>query len=95
MARPYIALAIMALAPPVVLLTYMHLYNGVAGPPWRAGWLTVLVMVAAVLVGAAAILMSGWSRRAKIWTALGYFALAAPVAPALALAAQCTTGDCI
>jgi hypothetical protein len=85
----------MALVPPVLLLTYMHLYNGIAGPPWRAGWLTVFVMVVAVLVGAAGILVSGWSLRVKVWTTVGYFALAALVAPALALAAQCTTGDCI
>jgi hypothetical protein len=95
MTRSTLALTIMALAPPAVLLTYMHIYSGLAGPASRAGWLTAVVMMLAVISGLGGVASSGWSRRAKVWTAIGYLAAAIPLAPALTLAAQCTTGDCI
>ena len=85
----------MTLGPVLVLLSYMHIYSSLIGPPWRAGWLTVVMMGFAVVTGLVAIAASGWSRSTKIGVATGYAAVAIPVAPFLALVAQCTTGDCI
>jgi len=93
--RSKIALTGMVLGPPLLLLAFMHFYNELIGPPWRAGDLTMVVMAVAVLIGLTALAMSGWSRRAKLWTAIGYVAGAVPLAPAMTLMAQCTTGDCI
>lgn len=90
MPRNLTVIAIMLLAPPLVLFGAAHLsllsHSAVA---------SYGVLVLAWAVGIAALIASSWPRRIKWGLGIGYTVIAVPLVPFLGLLAACSTGDCI
>ncbi len=82
-------LAIMFLAPLVVLLLWAH-----AVRPAISG-LDMLAILLAGLAGVVGLATSPWSTKAKAIAAAAYIALAVATLPFMTLLAVCSTGDCL
>jgi len=88
-ARTIRTLALLVLAPPILLLGVAHLELG--STDWH--WLTAFGGVA--LIAAVAIRTSGWATRAQLSVGAIYLLIAIPALPFLALVAECSTGNCL
>ena len=91
MSRTWLTVAIMVLAPPVLLLSLAHLGAFIS----HSALVGYSALVAAWLLGIAALATSRWPRRTKVWVGVAYTLAAIPLIPFLGLLAVCSTGDCI
>jgi hypothetical protein len=90
MGRTLRTLAIMLLAPP--LLLYALAQAGAFGHGAIADY---ALLATAWAAGMAALPASGWRRDVQLIVGLAYTLAAIPALPFLALLAVCTTGDCL
>jgi hypothetical protein len=82
-------LALMLLAPPLLLLAWAHLLRPMS-PAWE--W---AALIGAGLVGIAGAATGPWPEPTKLRVVVGYVLLALLTLPFLALFAVCSTGDCL
>jgi len=82
-------LAIMLLAPPVVLLLWGHFMR-----PTVSG-LDLLAIFLAGALGFVGVATAPWSTKVKGAIAVAYIGLAVAALPLTALLAVCSTGDCL
>ncbi len=82
-------LAIMLLAPPLVLLLWAHFVRPVVSG------LDVLAVLLAGIMGLAGVATAPWSARVKGTVAVAYIGLAVAALPFMTLLAVCSTGDCL
>jgi hypothetical protein len=90
--RTAVTIAVMLLAPPLVLLGLAH---AGAFASDSSPLVIYLAWVGVWLIGMAALLSSGWNRRLLIWAGVAFTIAAIPIIPFLGLLAVCSTGDCI
>lgn len=83
--------AIMALAPPLLLFGVAHA-GVVSYLPVMTGY---ALFVLAWALGIAAVATSGWPPLVKAWVAVAYTLAAMPGMPFLGLLAVCSTGNCL
>ena len=82
-------LAIMLLAPPLVLFLWAHLIRPTASD------LDLLAVFSAGIIGLAGAATAPWPAKIKAAVAVAYIGLAVGALPFVTLLAVCSTGDCL
>lgn len=82
-------LAIMLLAPPLVLLLWAHLIHPIVSN------LDLLAVFSAGIIGLAGAATAPWSAKVKTTVVVAYIVLAVATLPFMTLLAVCSTGDCL
>jgi xanthine/uracil/vitamin C permease (AzgA family) len=90
MLRTARTLAILFVAPPVVLIALTQLV-----PSQAAGWIWYVVLAALGSLAVAGLRTSQWSDTTQVIVGILYIFAAIPMLPLLTLIAACTTGDCL